>query len=145
MSSGVTSLCLHPGQFMQSGLCRGRRALVGLLSAACKVWLRQRQDQCLPQASCGVATRLRTHPLAEPSHGGGQPSRVSGELSLKYHGEQLDEGSLGQPHTTYGRGDLTSSLSWSPLSPPMKWRQGRCGVTRRFLEALTPICVCSLV
>lgn len=30
MSSGLTSFCLHPGQFTQSGLCHGRRALVGL-------------------------------------------------------------------------------------------------------------------
>lgn len=66
MSSGLTSLCLHPGQFTQSGLCHGRRALVGLHPVAHEVWQRQQEDPRLPQTRRGVAGRCCTHPLAEP-------------------------------------------------------------------------------
>lgn len=134
MSSGVTSLRLCPGQFTQSGLCR---------SGAELLWAVPWEDPHLPQARRGVARRHCAYPLAEPSHGGEQPSRVSEEFSVKFCGEQLDEGNFCQPHSTYGSGDLSPSLSWSPLSPPTKWRWGRCGVTQTLLQALTPICACS--
>lgn len=63
-----------------------------------QVFLSQQEDPDLPQTQRGVAGLHLTHPLAERSHGGGWPSKVSGEFGVNYHGEQLDEGSLCQPH-----------------------------------------------
>lgn len=69
MSSEVTFLHLCPRYSVQSGLCCGRGAPMGLL----QVWLSQQEDPDLPQTQCGVAGWHLTHPLAEQSHGGGWP------------------------------------------------------------------------
>ena len=82
----------------------------------------------------GVARRHRARPLVEPSWGSGE------SFSVKYQGGQLAEDSLCQHRSAYCRGDHAPCLSWSPLSPPMKWRWGRCGVTQPLWEEVNPVC-----